>query len=287
MSALDNLHLDVLLVDDPDVYEREHRCMIGRALELPWWNVVTWLSRPSLVERKQELGAWTAAKFRDNRKKKDHLEHASALLVDVDEGGDVQRVAEILTGYLAAVHSTFSSTSDNPRCRVVLPFAEPVDAKTYETTFRVVAKHLKVASVIVDEGTKDAGRLGFLPCVKAGAVYLFRAVEGDALDAHAIVAAQPPEPPRPLVTLPKPEHRDAYVNAALSDAASAVMCAPVNSRHDTLNRQAYSLARLELSEAEIAAALLPAFVAAAGEGRRHEGARTIRDAVNARVKGAA
>jgi hypothetical protein len=53
-----------------------------------------------------------------------------------------------------------------------------------------------------------------------------------------------------------------------------------------LSREAFALARLGLSDAEIADALLPAFLAAAGERREAEGTRTIRDAVRAR-RGAA
>ena len=51
---------------------------------------------------------------------------------------------------------------------------------------------------------------------------------------------------------------------------------------DTLSREAFTLARLDLSEEQITAALLPAFVGAAGERREYEGRRTIRDAVHAR-----
>jgi hypothetical protein len=227
-------------------------------------------------------GAWTPALFRDNRKKKENLVHAGALLIDVDEAGDVARVASVIAGHLACVHSTFSSTPEAPRCRIVMPLVEPVDAATYERTWKIVAAHLACAGVAVDEGTKDAGRLGYLPCVKRDTEFRFAAVQGDPLDAKAIVAAQPPEPPRSATTLPKPEHRDRYVAAALYSAAAAVSAASDGARHYTLLREAFSLARLELSEDEIAAALLPAFVAAAGERRAHEGERAIRDAIRAR-----
>jgi hypothetical protein len=61
-----------------------------------------------------------------------------------------------------------------------------------------------------------------------------------------------------------------------------VAAAPAGARHAALNREAHALARLDLAEHEIAGALLPAFVESAGEGRRREGERTIRDAVRAR-----
>jgi hypothetical protein len=279
--ASDELELDILLVDDPKIYELARRPMFGRALRVSWPNLCAWLSRPLAASTKAEHGAWTPAKFRENRKKKDHLQHASALLVDVDEGGDVAQIAKLL-GNLAAVHSTFSSTREAPRCRIVLPLAAPVDASTYEAVFRVVAAHLLAAGIGVDEGTKDAGRLGFLPCVREGGFWQFVAVDGPALDAVGVLAAQPPTPPRSEPRLPKPEHRDRYVAAALEKAAAEVSRASDGARHYTLSKEAFALARLDLSESAIAAVLLPAFVAAAGERREHEGSRTIRDAVRAR-----
>jgi hypothetical protein len=57
------------------------------------------------------------------------------------------------------------------------------------------------------------------------------------------------------------------------------------SRHYFLSREAFALARFDLSEAEIQGVLLPAFVASAGEHRQREGERTIRDAVFARRVG--
>jgi hypothetical protein len=76
------------------------------------------------------------------------------------------------------------------------------------------------------------------------------------------------------------------VRAALTRAADAVSSAGEGIRHYTLSREAFALARLGLSDAQIESVLLPAFVAAAGERREREGARTIQDAIKAR-RGAA
>lgn len=279
---VDDLELGVLLVEDPAVYVRERRPMVGRALRLPWWNLRTWLSRPSLATQKAEHGAWTPAKFTGDRKVKRNLVHASALLVDVDEGGEVDRIADLLVGHLAVVHSTFNSTPAEPRCRIVLPLTEPADAATYETAWKTVVAHLGTCGVTPDMGTKDAGRLGFLPCVRAGAVYQFRSVDGEPLDAFVVAAAQPVAHARVYVPLRAPEHTDRYIAAALKNAASAIGSARAGARHGLLVKEAYGLARLGLTEDEICNALLPAFVHAAGEGRTEEGERAIRDAVNAR-----
>jgi hypothetical protein len=74
------------------------------------------------------------------------------------------------------------------------------------------------------------------------------------------------------------------VRGALRRAADTVIAASEGIRHYTLCKEAFSLTRLGLSESEIEATLLPAFVHSAGERRELEGRRTIRDAVRARQR---
>jgi hypothetical protein len=277
-------------VDDPEVYVRERRPMIGRALRVTWPNLRIWLSRP-IVPRvltgdhdrdKAIEGAWTPARFEGNRKVKANLVHAGALLVDVDEAGDVDHVAAALAKYAAIVHSTYKSTCAEPRCRVVLLLAEPIDAGTYERMWHLVAAHLTARGFGVDASAKDAGRLGFLPCVRPGVEYRIAATDGKPLDARAVLATQPPPSPRSTARLPDPEHGGAYVRGALRRAAHAVAGSSPGSRHYALSREAFTVARLGVDEGEITSVLLPAFVASAGERREHEGRRTIRDAIRAR-----
>jgi hypothetical protein len=136
--------------------------------------------------------------------------------------------------------------------------------------------------MIADEGAKDASRVSYAPVRRPGAGYRFRVVGGAPLDARAVLAAQPPPPPRAVARPVAPDHRDAYVRGALRRAAEAVGSAAEGIRHHTLSKEAFGLARLGLVQYEVEAALLPAFVAAAGERRENEGRRTIRDAVRAR-----
>jgi hypothetical protein len=212
--------------------------------------------------------------------------HVCALVVDVDEGGDVARVASALVNYRAVVHSTFSSSSDAPRCRIVLALAEPVDGATYEQTHAVVRAHLQAAGIVADEGAKDASRLSYAPVVRAGSEYHYRTTDGAGVDVGAVLAAQPRALPSACFHTLRRDHPDAYVRAALRRASSAVTAAPVGARHVTLNREAYALARLDVEEEVVAGVLLPAFVCSVGEEGRREGERTIRDAFRARRGGA-
>lgn len=259
---------------------------VGVRVGMTWLEVVRWLSSPTIGDAKDAAGAWSPARYRDGIRRKSNLEHAWALVVDVDEAGDVDAVAEVVTPYRAVVHETFSSTPEARRCRLVVALAEPVDAPTYEAAHRIARERLAGARIEADEGAKDASRVSYLPVRRPGVGYRFRQLEGRPFDARACLAAQPPPPPRSAPRPVAPEHRDAYVRGAFRRAVDAVASASEGTRHYMLSREAFALARLGLSEHEIAATLLPAFVAAAGERREWEGVRTIRDAIRAR-RGAA
>jgi hypothetical protein len=151
---------------------------------------------------------------------------------------------------------------------------------------KLARARLAAAGLPPDESAKDASRLSYAPVRPSGAGYRFRRVDGAPLDVHAVLAAQPPPPPRVVPRPVAPEHQDRYIQAALRNAAGAVSSAAPGMRHYALCRESFALARLEISEGEIERALLPAFIAAAGDGRLREGERTIRDAVAARRGGA-
>ena len=265
----------------------------GSPRRVTWERFAEWLSRPRVPRvvtgdrhaDKACEGAWSPALYRGGVRRKDALVHASALVVDVDIGGDVNHVADVLAtspATMAIVHETYSSTPDAPHCRVVLALAAPIDAPTYEATHVLVRALMRAAGAQADDGAKDATRASYTPVRPAGAGYAFRVVEGDPVDAHALLAAQPPPPPRSAPRLVAPEHRDRYVRGALDRAAREVAGRAVGDRHHTLAKEAFTLARLSVPEDQIYAVLLPAFVSAAGESRRREGERTIRDSVAAR-----
>jgi hypothetical protein len=73
----------------------------------------------------------------------------------------------------------------------------------------------------------------------------------------------------------------AYAAAALTSAAEIVASAPSGERHDTLFREAASVARSELGldEDAILAALLSAAASADADDPEHEHERVIRDAI--------
>jgi hypothetical protein len=295
----DASELDVLLVT-PEAFGCKPQ--IGRPFRMQWSTLAAWLSHPTTgptVEEEPDhdrakaiMGAYSIATYRENVRRKEHLIAAGALVVDVDHGGDVDRLANDVDGYAAIILESFKSGLEGygPRCRILLRLAEPVDLRTYETVHAVIRRHLRAAGYGVDDGAKDASRLSYLPVRRPGTGYRFRVTHGAPLAARAVIAAQPPAPPKPApVPPPRPEHHDAYSAGALRSASLNVANAAPGERHGTLCREAWSLSgpKAHLSEAEITCGLMPAWVAVAGEHRRAEGLKCIRDAVAARQRGAA
>lgn len=281
--SVDPTLLDVLFVW-PDRFRASPQ--VGVACRVTFEELALYLSRPSVGESKDEVGAWSPALYRDNVRRKGCLITIGALVVDIDENGDVDAIAASLARYSTIVHETFSSTTDRPRCRVVVELTKPVDWPTYERAHAIARAHLRDAGVVADDGAKDASRLSYAPVRRYGAGYRYVRLSGAPLDAEAVIASQPIKRSRPAPPPPAVEHRDRYVAAALRDAARAIARASDGARHHTLCREAFALARFGVSYAEIEAVLLPAFVAAAGATREYEGRRTIRDALFAR-RGAA
>lgn len=276
--------MDFLFVS-PDAFARKPQ--IGEPRKMTWSMFEDFISKSSIGDAKDIAGGYSPAAYLEHARRKANLLRVWLVIYDIDDGGDVDRVADELATYAAVVHETFNSTNDEPRCRVAIRLAEPVDAATYEMVHAIGRSKIDAAlGCRTDQGAKDASRLSYCPVRRAGAGYRVRVNRGRPLDAKRVIAAHPPKPVvRPPVEV-KPEHADKYRQAALRRAADAILSASVGARHEVLNKEAYALARLDLSRDEIADALLPAFVSAAGEARRYEAVRTIADAVRAR-KGAA
>lgn len=269
--------LDVLFVP-ADMFLRIPQ--IGHPTTMTFSTLAANLAKPAVGDRKDVAGAYSPALYRENVRRKSHLLHVWCLVIDIDDGNvDPARLAELFSKRSAVVHSTFSSTPEARRSRIIVELAKPIDVATYDKLHTHYRAALLRQKITADLGAKDASRLSYIPVVRPGVEQVTFKVGGAPLDGAGLVAKLPPEPKRPPPVVIPPDHRDKYVQGALRKAADAIASTSDGLRHYTLAREAWGLARLDLSEHEIEAALLPAFVAVAGEGRRAEGLRTIRGQV--------
>jgi hypothetical protein len=268
--------LDILYVG-PARFRRSPQ--VGVPCQRTWRQLADGLSRANTGDSKDVAGAWSPARYRGDVRRKDHLVSIGALVVDVDDGGDVGRAALAVQRYRAVVHETFSSTAAAPRCRIVLALVEPINAETYEKVHAVVRAHLRASAFDADEAAKDASRLSYLPVRRPGDGYGFAETDGAPLNAAGVLAAQPAH--RGTWLPPRNDRGGAYACGALRRAAQAVAAAREGARNVTLNRETYCLARLDgIDSATIEATMLDAALAAGLP--EHEARRTIVGAIRAR-----
>lgn len=275
----------------------------GRRDRMTWDEMIEWVSTPIINEKKDAAGGWSSAHFdgialarrwvngehtyvevpgADARQKRCVVE-VSGLGLDFDDGSPLESLAERAGNYRCFIHSTHSSTPQHPKHRLWFPFNAPLtSAVEYDRVWRAIAAHFEIKHLMVDKGTKDASRLWYVPVAHPQRAYSVRIIEGKVLDPREVLAVIPPEPKRDPIKVEHLEHADKYIEAALNDAARKLAACTAGERHDCLNREAYSLARLGLSESQISSALRATAIQVMGDGRIGEIDRTIRDAVRAR-----
>ena len=84
-------------------------------------------------------------------------------------------------GVLSIVHSTYSSTPDAPRVRVIIPLADPIAPGDYVTLCKTLMNHLNM--VKWDESCAQAERIMYAPAKPKDGEYWAQHTEGPLMDA--------------------------------------------------------------------------------------------------------
>ena len=115
------------------------------------------------------------------------VRYRQILSLDIDEGGGhtLSVLREWLNGKSYIIHSTHSSTPDNPRFRVVCPLNRNVQADEYGAIMRVLHDKFKLP---LDVATFDFNRIMFLPSVPSDADYFFESNDGEPLDVESLLS---------------------------------------------------------------------------------------------------
>jgi hypothetical protein len=265
-----------------------------------WSSLLLWLTFPAFANDKRAAGAWCPTALLDGVVK-GGTGPVSLLVADVDDctEGAVERSVEALRSYKGAVIHTASATKEKPKHRIVLLPSRPLLPDEFPLAWSKMASALAAEGIAVDRGCKNINRLYFACVARSPESWLgAHVLEGEPVPVDAMLEASRAEAEqtaRARAVRPEPRPvpvvgdgvRDRWVAAAIKGELSNLCGASEGGRHDALLKAAWALARIEeLSEADIREALLEAFVAVAGEPRRREAERAIRDAVKAR-KGAA
>jgi putative DNA primase/helicase len=118
------------------------------------------------------------------------------LVLDLDEGMPLAEVKARISGYEAAIHSTFSHTREMPKFRVVIPLKEPIQAQKILKVF----DHFqgRFDGLLDPSCGHDYSRLFYLPAcpVDAEHLFVFEHLEGEFLDVAALLN-------KPIVVAPR------------------------------------------------------------------------------------
>ncbi len=129
----------------------------------------------------KDVGGYVLGHLKSGRRKKDTVESRSGITLDADhaDGGFIDRL-EMLADYKCAVYSTHSHTPETPRLRVVIPLSREVTPDEYAALARLVAD--EIGMDYFDDSTYEPERLMYWPSTPSDGVYVYKAIDGEALD---------------------------------------------------------------------------------------------------------
>ena len=269
---------------------------IGTYVCQEWISFREALAHPRIADDKRAAGAWTACDMPEGRVN-GGKGPVSLLVFDIDKAGPngLDRTAEACAAYEGIVVPSFSATPENQKHRLVLTLSRYLKPDEFPIAWLKCATDLTIAKIVVDSACKNINRLWFGPVARSRETWLgARILTGKPVEVEAMLRVayeEEDERQRDLAArlackVPVSEARlDAYIGAAIDRERRNLLSASEGGRHDALLRATYALARFEaLDEDDIRGALLEPFVACAGESRRREGERCIRDAYAARQR---
>ena len=132
----------------------------------------------------------------DRARGKGNVIDRCAVVLDCDDAdrAGIEALCEGVRGLgvLSVVHSTYSSTPDAPRVRVVIPLASPVVPGDYVNLCRALMAHLSM--VTWDESCSQAERAMYMPAKPMGGDYWAIQTGGPLMDGLEWLKAHAPAP---------------------------------------------------------------------------------------------
>ncbi len=173
-----------------------------------WKALCAWLSKdPLIVPAKDDAPGFSVATFAGNRRSLANVEHVFAVGLDLDKGVTLEGLRPKFATADAFVHTTYSSTLEEPRCRVFLRLSRPVTGDEYRRVYQAVAIMAELGGLVVDRAASDPSRFWFRPSLPAvGHAYVYWTCTGEPINVEAALRAvpapapPPPPSPRPLAT---------------------------------------------------------------------------------------
>ena len=180
---------------------------IGSVEKVSWEEFVDRLSHPTWTDETldeyaamtseqrtevKDVGGYVAGEFEGGKRSKSLLKSRYVLTIDADEAtpDDIDEFEFYDEPWMFCVHSTHTSTEENPRLRWLFLLSRPVTPEEYRPLIAYVSKY--VGADTLDETTDQPERLMFWPSVSMDADYTFVTGGTEPLDVDSILDSLDP-----------------------------------------------------------------------------------------------
>ncbi|MGO9838659.1 MAG: hypothetical protein ACLP1X_31150, partial [Polyangiaceae bacterium] len=174
---------------------------VGRHDPHTWASFVeTFVARPEMALKKESVAGFALTSFRDNRRALSNVEFVFALMFDLDEDDvSIEQAARLWRRTRGVIYTTYSSTPDHPKLRIIIALSRPVSPEEHGRLWCWAAKRFARAKIVLDESTRDASRLWYVPSHRLGGAYEWVELRGRTLAVDRVLSlVRPPAALRPL-----------------------------------------------------------------------------------------
>lgn len=131
-----------------------------RAARLNWPKLSEGLTRFREAPEKAKAPGWQPVRLTAPYRSAANVEHVSCLVLDCDDGTDPETASKAWSDWPHIWHTTWSSTPEAPKVRIVVPLEVPCPVKWFPRLWRWAQERI---GGVADEQAKDASRYYFLP----------------------------------------------------------------------------------------------------------------------------
>lgn len=153
---------------------------------ITWDEFLGWCQTP---DNKKEAGNYVFGRLNGDRRTKRTIEARSAVTLDVDFPSESFQVDVQMLDFHLVWHTTYSSTPQSPRYRIIIPLDREVSPAEYEAAARAVMDMIGLEQF--DPGSIQPERYMFKPATQKPDFYDWMEQNGPTASAEELVAACP------------------------------------------------------------------------------------------------
>lgn len=186
----------------------------GQRVRTTWERLLSKLTRPRVAASKDGVPGISLATFSRDYRNLENVERVYAVGLDLDKSLDWSSLIEQLADTDAFMHTTWSSTMEEPRARAFLRLSRPVTGAEYRRVYAAVCGVVESGGFLVDRKASDPSRFWFLPSMPPDGAYAFSVGRGRPVNVDAALAKVPPPAPPPPPVAPAGPVGDVEARAA-------------------------------------------------------------------------